>query len=560
MERSRDRESSQVRFSFRAKISNAVRVTITATCCTSTHNGDDGRVQPARPAMGRGEGASPARKRAPKRGRPPVLVPVPDAAEGGRLRSLSDMLGAGSSRAEIAFGDAAPDDAWASITNTVDNLGSASLLPAAGDSLRGAPEGDEAVRDALGPGERIEAAVVQDVPLDLALKRAADVVSESSLQWALTRAQKVEYAALRQVLSAGDADVRKTSGGTQALGHREESRKDEITGEHEAAVQDFSAALLHFRHPSAPLATVISSQWQALVSKSRVQHGDSSGGGDLQAIANARFDAWQDALRSLFHGYRSGHVDNFYVMLSTTTVLFNRYLVAAAPRGGKPNDLRRGKKRKGSASQRGTPNNALAESGASDVLRASFSRATPGLRALLNEHGVDFETVDGLSADVEPCVVVEGVAPVHALYNFVFSVGAKLANATDVPLLLCDQPFRGATLTAVEVSSACKTRISTKENDGRATFRHSVQVRGLLTPRQVTRLCHALSVTQNGMFTMFFKTVSTSSRLNVCGHGRANVLNEEQTPGSMTSRAFVVSRLQRQPNAFGYTVFSSPST
>jgi hypothetical protein len=112
-----------------------------------------------------------------------------------------------------------------------------------------------------------------------------------------------------------------------------------------------------------------------------------------------------------------------------------------------------------------------------------------------------------------PVLLVHGAVNAHAAFNFVLAVGPRLANATDVPLLVSDAPFAGGQVTAAGVRDARATRTAG------GSLRYDVHVDGLLTPLQMSRLCEALHRRQGGEFAAFVDTEVRSVGVN--GRGAA---------------------------------------
>ena len=247
--------------------------------------------------------------------------------------------------------------------------------------------------------------------------------------WTSVRGQGEEYLALRSFIRNSEQDAQEEEEQVDALGS---DARDSPTAAVLHARRKFYTSLLHFRHPQAPLPASISTRWQALFSGA-----NASILTELRDIGNVRMQQWQDAFRSLYYGYKYGHINAFYVILATTTVLFSR-----AGQDRKP--------------------------------RVVFARATPGLRALLSEYLVNFR-IEGAASD-DPCVIVDSAISIHATYNFIFASGAKVSNATDVPILLCDSPFRGACAVSANVSKARRAKLA--GDDTRQTY--SVHITGLL--------------------------------------------------------------------------------
>ncbi|KAI0562073.1 Donson [Gracilaria domingensis] len=444
----------------------------------------------------------PPRKRPrtqPISGKRPPAAPRPSrsrpslADENSRPRTLVDLLGGTSSRAEQVLGDDAPNDAWSALANTVDNLASHSRQPNPVDVR----DSDQTDRPA---GAELQETPHEHLPLDLSIKKSLTIVSSKSLWWTRVRGQGEEYEALHDLLSGVDAlpeaDVSKPPLGSDAV-----IEGQALTDSLMQAKRQFYRALLHFRYPCTTLPLVISRRWQAVFSSSGRARPDSA----LQEAANVameRLRLWQSALQSLFFGYKRGHIDHFYILLPTTTLLFSHSV------GQNDNQsTRNGTKRRGQL-----------RSTSDSTLHACFAKGSLGLRSLLSDYAVPFRLEQGSNQsgeESEPPVIAEGQLAVQAVYNFVLSMGHKISNAADVPVLLCDKPFRGGTAITAQVTDADEANVI--DSSGGATrLRYSVKINGLLTPRQVRAVCKALVETQDRDFSVQMSTEARSEMLNVC--------------------------------------------
>lgn len=484
--------------------------------------------------------------------RPRGEVPGPEARESD-LRTLPDLLGRGSSRAEKALGSTADEDAWAAITTTVDNLAPTitRTAPILEEPLPLDKDGQDFFAEAQQSDDlKLPQFSSNALPSDFSLKNSVNIISSQSLQWVLRRGQVPECAAVEQV-SCGDTCI---------PDHLREllldappiidTETEEDPGED--VQQEFSAALLHYQHPHTDLPTATGKKWLDLVNeklpfRARTREARSSpsdepqaSGDDHQRIAVARVESWQESFRSLFYAYRHGYVGHFYVILPTTVAFFGRNF--ASHSGGRIAPTPSAYHHSLSGASAGGDPYALQPGllQAASSLCAHFSRATTGLREMMSEFGVQYETKDGLTRDPLPCLVVDGERDAQALFNFISAVGPRLSGARDVPRLVCDWPFRLATLVAGVPVNARETRLVGAEEDA---TRHSVEVMGLFTPLQTARLCVAMQAARRGGFTLFLGTVEHSSRLNVCaeeqGHDGAGA---GATPEALGPN--VVSRLQ----------------
>ncbi len=353
--------------------------------------------------------------------RPRGELSAPDARPSS-LRCLSDILGRGSSRAEQALGGSAPDDAWAAITSTVDYLAPAATrrIQKLDETTDVEEDGNDFYTTARGDGDQIlEQPHATSLPKDFSLKNSVDIVSPRSLQWILRRAQVPEYGAVHQV-SCGDTSIPDDVRELLEEGGASDDRAGDAFPADEV-VQEFSAALLHFRHPHSELPVVISKKWQDLVNDKLPYRALSSNsrsddverqkvGEDHQRLALARVEMWQEAFRSLFYGYRHGYVDHFYVILSTTVAFFGRKIVTESGEDStcSPSAYHQHLGARGEVSQNGAFSLDAEQVQRSSTLSAFFSRATAGLREMLSSFGVHYETKDGLTKDPDPCLIVDG--------------------------------------------------------------------------------------------------------------------------------------------------------
>lgn len=460
---------------------------------------------PKRP-RGRGAAARTHRDASPQRAAP---------------RTFSDLLGRGSSRAEQALGGDAPDGAWAAFTSSLDNFAPPSQSapePVALDDVEDAGAGGGATED---DSALVAGGAALTLPRDASLKRSVDVTSTRPLRWALSRAQSAECAAVARV-SAGVGLPAPPRALRRLLNDTPPAPADDSTGIATPALQEFCGALLHYRYPGDMVAADVAKRWGDLVGDAPTTRSPPVSPEALKT-ATKRVERWQDALRSLFYAYRHGHVGYFYLRLSTTVALFERVRDGA-----------------GSCDASGYLMLGSRDEASGDRLRVSFSRATTGLREMMSEYGVHYETKDGQTKDPEPCLIVDGDKDVHALFNFVIAMGPRLSKANDVPLLISDWPFRWATLFTATPQNARRTTVAV----GAGTYRYSIEIVGLFTPLQIARLYAALLVAQHREFTIHMKTEEHSSRLNV--HvGTADVNKTDVSRAAVPALgASVVTRLE----------------
>lgn len=474
------------------------------------------------------------------------VADVPEA----NLRTFTDLIGGGRSRAEQFLGDEAQDDIWASFGNTLDNMGSLSNLPTVIQNDNASrvvyDEDSRAFSEELARDESISGEKFEKTPLDLTLKRKVDIVSKSSMRWALRRGQGEEYNALVQ-LTGGETGAWGDRGG-ENVSVRVEDRfeynsnclNSRATGNEDLlrSKNCFYKALLHFRCPGESLPKAISSRWQVLASNyGRASWQEHALHDDKRFVVN-RLIRWQSAVQSLYFGYRHGHIPDFYVILPTTTIFFN-----------KGNLLAGSKNRK-----RSTSLDSTAKIKESSCFRASLAKASTGLRALMSEHEVPFTLVERTSGFADPGVVVEGDFAVQALFNFLLSQGPIISNSDDVPLLLSDRPFRGCTIFSADVLNAKQMLIPGKSGK-QPEHRHTMQLSGLFTSRQIHYICESLAKIQEGGFVARFETEETGAMLNTFGHGDDPPEGDDAEDERFKLRGpIVLSRIQNDSTGHGFAV------
>lgn len=490
---------------FRAEREHDWRVIVLSGIMVRKNNIDSSPTKKRPKLQQNSDNASPGSRQRPlSRGTVVDGAQTTDGEPGSNMRSIADLIGGGRSRAEAALGDDAPDDAWAVITNTLDNLGSASAFPSE-------PNDESKSRvvyepDVVASGETMNATgkarevAVDRLVRDLSLKTKIHVSSPNPLFWALCRSQVDEDEALSRLLAGESAHAnrhpakrRQRSQGRSSSALQEAPSAEQVI----EAKRHFYEGLLHFRCPSGPLPAKISADWQALTAGYAKVSRQVTPSTDSQTVAVERLLLWQSALQSVFYAYRRKRLDNFYVVLPSTALIFTR------------------------------------ERKSSD-LRAALAKASPGLRALMKDYAVPFSVVDGTDGFEEPCVVVQGAVAVHALYNCLSAIGHRISNARDVPTLLADKPFRGSTIVPANVFNARKVYTTDMSYGGSGKVRqHLLQMRGLFTPRQIETICSAFATTQNSGFEAKFEAEPMSTMLNTCGHGHANEDDDHELRGPL---------------------------
>lgn len=409
-------------------------------------------------------------------------------ASASQMRTLTDLLGPSTSRAESALGHSAPADAWSSLVDTVQNL------PSAPTTHEDRPH--HTSHSALDISERhIEADLapssfsfsnIPRLPLDLSLKTSIRISSSSSLQWTRFHSQRSEYLALRNSFSQNNNIL------------AVQLEKDSIASLQNGYTQ-FHSSLVHFRFPSCPLSASLASNWRTLfsaVSNAPVREDPNTK--KLRSEALNRLGTWQSAWRSLYYAFRDGQVSLLYVLLPNSTVIFTR---------------------------------------GQDVSKepvALLSPASPGLRSLLSDYIVPFTIcLSEAHQSDKVAVMVEGMYGVHTLYNFIMCAAHKLSGANDVPTLICDSPFLWATAVRAEVQFTRQATIarSSDNNTGRKKI-FVAQISGFLTPHQVNGIVESLVQTQKSQFSAVLNTEARCIGSNIlCASlhpQQAEVLHDKQ--------------------------------
>lgn len=419
---------------------------------------------------------------------PPSRPPHHPNASSPNLRTLTDLLGAATSRADSALGDSAPQDAWSSIVKTVDGLTSS--------VHQQQPPTDIPPSD-LAPDHSPSAYNFQNLsklPIDLSLKTRLRISSHLSLFWTRLCSQRDVYCAIDDVVSGRDplmtsstptihnSPANETSDTSRPIHSQPTSFLQQAIVDPnllKGAYSLFNRRLIHFRFPSNPQASSLATSWQTIFLSTRVPTRDDANSNILRQEAQQRLSLWQTALQSVYYGYRYQRVPSFYVILSNAIVIFHRTLDEAR-----------------------TP-------------IALLSPASPGLRSLLSDYIVSFtiNRIDENDTSDQVFVNVRGELDVHMLYNFIMGTSHKLSGAIDVPTLVCDRPFIGGTAMMANIENARAARSDSNPGDGPAT-KFNVQIRGFLTPRQFEGICQALSIIQQSNFRAIVETESKSIGLN----------------------------------------------
>lgn len=410
-------------------------------------------------------------------------------ASASQMRSLTDLLGPSTSRAESALGHSAPADAWSSLGDTVQNLPAAQLShPGRSNHLAHAAHAasQEFAESDIAPSS-FSFSNIPRLPLDLSLKTAVRISSSSSLQWTRFQWQRSEYLALRSAFSQNS--------NTPVT----EMEKKPFSSPQDAYTH-FYNSLLHFRYPSYPLSSSLASNWRVLFSTSSSSSQplrDDSNTKRLKSEALDRLGTWQSAWRSLYYAFRDGHISLFYVLLPSSTVVFSR------------------------------------EQSQSSEPVALLSPASPGLRSLLGDYIVPFTICRSEAQQSEKvAVLIKGTYGVHTLYNFIMCAAHKLSGANDVPTIICDQPFLCATSVRAEVQFTRQANKTTPSDNATSKKLFVAQIAGILTPRQVNGIVDSLAQTQKSQFSAVFNTEARCVGTNIlCASlnpPQENVLQDQQ--------------------------------
>lgn len=393
-------------------------------------------------------------------------------ASASQMRSLTDLLGPSTSRAESALGHSAPADAWSALADTVQNLPSAqpSHLDRSNHLPNTAITASQALAESDIAPSSFSLSNIPRLPLDLSLKTTIRISSSSSLQWTRFQWHRSEQLALKGAFSQNNDII-----GTGMEKPSFSSPQDVYT--------HFYNSLLHFRYPSYPLSSSLASNWRTLFSpgpsSSQSLHDDPNTK-RLRTEALNRLGTWQSAWRSLYYSFRDGHVSLFYVLLSSSTVVFTR--------------------------EQGEPSEPV----------ALLSPASPGLRSLLGDYIVPFTICRSETQQSDKvAVLIKGVYGVHTLYNFIMCSAHKLSGANDVPTIICDNPFLCATTVRAEVQFTRQANKTSPSDSAASKKLFVAQISGLLTPRQVNGIVNSLVQTQKSQFSAVLNTEARCVGTNI---------------------------------------------
>lgn len=382
------------------------------------------------------------------RSAPASRPPQHPNSSSGNLRGITDLLGAGTSRADSLLGDTAPQDAWASIIRTVDGLTSSLPADLLGADAAAAPQG---ANDAAGDTPAsFPLQHLAQLPLDFSLKTRMHISSDAPLAWTRLCSQRESYLALHQVSSGSDRDLPlPLPSSTAASGMHPATCPSDLTD----AYALFHRRLIHFRFPACPQSAALAAAWPSLFGGARAV--DDARFKRLRQEAYHRLALFQSALQSVHAGLCNKLLSHYYVVLPKAVALF--YAGDGEP-------------------------------------TAVLSPASPGIRALLSDYVVSF-VMGAVDAGDDVYISVRGAVNVQTFYNFISAAGHQVSGAVDVPTILADSNFvnAGACLAMVHPPKVAVA-------DSESTRRHSVQIRGLLTPRQLQGICQALARTQHGRF------------------------------------------------------------
>lgn len=429
-----------------------------------------------------------------------------------KLRELADIVGRNCLADDVLGASSAPD-AWEAITSTVDGIpyqNAAVANPSKATLVENIParsgsdvvdlQADGSITDPAFVLQESDSAVFAQ---DKTLKTDVRISSKAPLSWTREVRQALTHTAIGYACSAGTSSSVlqwPLMGGATTFN---DIPADAPSASHvfpnvSVAAEEgqfrFVTSLINFRHPSAPLMSVVSSQWQALFSTKAIASGvaTSKVGSEIQSTAIARLEAWHTAFRSLFYGYRYRQVREFYTIMSSTAILFTTC---------RPDTEH--------------CRNQLPGKEVCDDLVALISRGTRGLITILEENNIEYTlhakisgpskgVADGThrlaNFDADDCdfvsLSVHGAVNIHALFNFLLESGPKLGNATDVPTLISDSPFVEGKLTSCVVQ--CPRVMRTEDN----LETYDVHIKGMFTPLQFSRICQAMQQLQTAGFSI----------------------------------------------------------
>lgn len=196
----------------------------------------------------------------------------------------------------------------------------------------------------------------------------------------------------------------------------------------------FCASLLNYCHPTGK-HELPPGRWHAQLD-------------DDASASVARLLDWQEALRSVFYALRYRRIRCFHLCLAECVIRFS---------SGKDKNS----------------------------VRAHISRSK-GFEDLLEEYCIEHTPdLSGIG------IIVSGIHDVHSLYNMLLASAPSMPTARDVPLIVCDEPFPHAS----QAEAVIRNAFAAADDSG--NMRYTVRIIGVLTSRQVHRLCQALSAVQD---------------------------------------------------------------
>jgi len=220
----------------------------------------------------------------------------------------------------------------------------------------------------------------------------------------------------------------------------------------------FAAGLLYYRHPrDSDLPRSITKSWRNIVGSIYTTTVTQANVSEKFEVVSDRVSKWEAAFRSLYFRWRYEFVDRFYIMLGNQAVLFSRR--------------------------------------ANGDLRATMTRSNPGQRAALDEFGIMYSApliskpdIDKVNEVDRSLLLFSSTGDIHGLFNYLLSAGPKFSSVSDVPVLLAEHAFEGATLARLSIS------LLQEIQDSQNSFHHVIEIEGAILPHNLQRIVTALQL------------------------------------------------------------------
>ncbi|KAJ8904995.1 hypothetical protein NDN08_001507 [Rhodosorus marinus] len=341
-----------------------------------------------------------------------------------KLKSMTDALTSNSREIN-------QDDAWTVLTDTLSKFDSGNhnrdtIEPSVLDSV-------EDTRHTLTASNDLVLSGSAKIPEDFVIKSSAKFVSRTSFDWCKCIGAESMTLAMEDFLT-------KTDPGS------------------DDPARCFAAGLLYYQHPKdSDLPLSITKSWRNIVGSVYTTTATQANASEKFEVVSDRVSKWEAALRSLYFRWRYEFVDRFYVMIGNQAVLFSRR--------------------------------------ANGDLRATMTRSNPGQRAALDEFGIMYSApliskpdIDKVNEVDRSLLLFSSTGDIHGLYNYLLSAGPKFSSVSDVPVLLAEHAFEGATLARLSIS------LLQEIQDSQNSFHHVIEIEGAILPHNLQRIVTALQL------------------------------------------------------------------